>query len=128
MNWLLRRTGMSRIDILFAIAVTGVLGAIVWGNLRGVRADAYEDVVTVELGKLRTAQDSYWSRNQRYAPDTAVLGWQPAPQISLTMSSADFSKGVDVVATHSSQPGMTCRMYVGTDSTRSSGTVDCNGR
>lgn len=128
MNRLNQRFGMSRVDILFALAVTGVLGAIVWGNLRGVRADAYQDVVREELGRLRSAQDAYWSRNQRYAPDTAVLGWQPDSQVSLTMSSADFSKGVDVVATHTSQPGLPCRMYVGTDSTRSSGTVDCNGR
>jgi Tfp pilus assembly protein PilE len=119
------RSGLTRVDLLFATAVVGVLGAIIWGNLRQTRANAYIDVLTDELRAVQVAEERYWTQHARYAMDTTQLAWNARPEVRVTFSSADPALGVEATATHRSAPGVSCRLYVGRDSVRKSGVIDC---
>ena len=120
------RAGISRIDLLFAIAVVGVLTAIVLGNLRNSRAEANVDLLRSQLRDLQVAEEGYWSQNSRYTTDTTQLTWKPRPEVTVSISSLDPAVGFDAEARHKSAPGVTCRVYVGRASVRPSGVINCS--
>lgn len=119
------RAGISRIDLLFAIAVVGVLTAIVLGNLRNTRAEANVDLLRTQLRDLQVAEEAYWSQHSRYSTDTTQLAWKPLPDVTLSIASLDPAVGFDAEVRHRNAPGVTCRVYVGRASVRPSGVITC---
>jgi Tfp pilus assembly protein PilE len=120
------RAGISRIDLLFATAVIGVLAAIVWGNLQKTQSGASIDLLKSDLRELQVVEERYWTQNSRYATDTTQIAWKSRPEVAISISSADPATGVDAEARHRDLPGVTCRMYVGRAVGRQSGVIDCS--
>ena len=120
------RAGISRIDLLFATAVVGVLTAIVLGNLRNTRAEANVDLLRSQLRDLQVAEEGYWSQHSRYSTDTAQLAWKPRPEVTVSITSLDPAVGFDAEARHRNAPDVTCRVYVGRTTVRPSGVIDCS--
>lgn len=120
------RGGLSRIDLIFATAVFGVLAAIVWGNVQNTQSDAYIDVLKSELRDLQVVAERFRTQNSRYSTDTTQLAWKSRPDVTVAISSTDPLMGFDAAATHRSAPGVTCRMYVGQAVGRQSGVIDCS--
>jgi Tfp pilus assembly protein PilE len=120
-----RRPGLTRVDLLFATAVVGVLAAIVVGNVRNTRASATLDLVRNDLRGLQVVQERYFSQNNRYATDTAQIAWRARPEVSVAITSSDPAVGFEAVGQHTSLPGVSCKMYVGRAPDRKSGVIDC---
>lgn len=121
-----RRTGLTRIDLLFATAVVGVLAAIVVGNVRNTRASANLELVRNDLRELQVVQERYFSQNTRFATDTAQIAWKARPQVTVEITSTDPAVGFEAVGRHTTLPGVTCKLYVGRAPDRKSGVIDCN--
>lgn len=120
-----RRTGLTRVDLLFATAALGVLAAIVVGNVRNTRASSNLELVRSDLRELQVVQERYFSQNTRYATDTAQIAWKSRPQVTIEMTSTDPAIGFEAVGRHTALPGVTCKLYVGRAPDRKSGVIDC---
>jgi Tfp pilus assembly protein PilE len=120
-----RRSGLSRVDLLFATAVIGVLAAIVVGNVRNTRSSAYLELVRNDLRELQVVEERYFTQNTRYATDTTQMAWKSRPDVSVAITSSDPTVGFEAVGQHKALPGVTCRLYVGRAPDRKSGVIDC---
>jgi Tfp pilus assembly protein PilE len=120
-----RRSGLSRVDLLFATAVVGVLAAIVLGNVRNTRSSANLELVRSDLRELQVVEERYFGQNTRYATDTTQLAWKSRPEVTVAITSTDPTVGFEAVGQHKALPGVTCRLYVGRAPDRKSGVIDC---
>jgi Tfp pilus assembly protein PilE len=120
-----RRSGLSRVDLLFATAVIGVLAAIVLGNVRNTRSSANLELVRSDLRELQVVEERYFGQNTRYATDTTQLAWKSRPEVTVAITSTDPTVGFEAVGQHKALPGVTCRLYVGRAPDRKSGVIDC---
>ena len=121
-----RRSGLSRVDLLFATAVVGVLAAIVLGNVRNTRSSAHLELVRSDLRELQVVEERYFGQNTRYATDTTQLAWKSRPEVTVAITSTDPTVGFEAVGQHKALPGVTCRLYVGRAPDRKSGVIDCS--
>ena len=121
-----RRSGLSRVDLLFATAVVGVLAAIVLGNVRNTRSSANLELVRSDLRELQVVEERYFGQNTRYATDTTQLAWKSRPEVTVAITSTDPTVGFEAVGQHKALPGVTCRLYVGRAPDRKSGVIDCS--
>lgn len=121
-----RRSGLTRVDLLFATAVLGVLAAIVVGNVRNTRSSANLELVRNDLRELQVVEERYFGQNTRYATDTTQLAWKSRPEVTVAITSTDPTIGFEAVGQHKALPGVTCRLYVGRAPDRKSGVIDCS--
>jgi Tfp pilus assembly protein PilE len=121
-----RRSGLTRVDLLFATAVLGVLAAIVLGNVRNTRSSANLELVRSDLRELQVVEERYFGQNTRYATDTTQLAWKSRPEVTVAITSTDPTVGFEAVGQHKALPGVTCRLYVGRAPDRKSGVIDCS--
>jgi hypothetical protein len=66
-----------------------------------------------DLGELRIAEESYWAENQLYSADSSQIDWRSTSEVTVLISSSDFSAGFQATARHASMPSTECSMYVG---------------
>lgn len=88
------RSGFTLIELLMVVVVIAVLAAIAIPQFSSARSEAYRAVLTEDLTRLQTAQDSFRADRGRFAApaDTADLGWEPSEAVRLdTMAAADSS-------------------------------------
>lgn len=107
------RTGFTFVELLVAMAVFGVLSAIAVPKYRLLREKAWTASMKADLGELRIAEESYWAEHQVYSPDSSAIDWRSTSDVSVQISSSDFSSGFQATAQHSAMPGSQCSMYVG---------------
>jgi hypothetical protein len=65
-----------------------------------------------ELRGLMTAELAYYSENSRYTTDVVTVGYQPAPQVQLSLVDAT-DHGWSARATAVTLPGKSCVVYLG---------------
>jgi type IV pilus assembly protein PilA len=85
------RQGFTLIEIMVVVAILGVLAAIAIPNYRGLHCKAKQSEAKVQLGSIRTAQETYWSENETYADSLNKLACRPEGDAlySFTVVSAD---------------------------------------
>lgn len=98
------------------MSIFGVLSAISVPKYRLLREKAWTATLKADLGELRIAEESYWAEHQRYSPDSSQIDWRSTSDVSVVISSADFSVGFQATARHASMPSTDCAMYVGRES------------
>jgi hypothetical protein len=97
------------------VVVSAALGA---GALRAQTSAAAAwqatpaSVLKNALRAALAAQDRYYTANETYAPSVAALGLRPEAGVRVDILRATAS-GWQARATHQSQPGRSCVVYVG---------------
>jgi hypothetical protein len=97
------------------VVVSAALGA---GALRAQTSAAAAwqatpaSVLKNALRAALAAQDRYYTTNETYAPSVAALGLRPEAGVRVDILRATAS-GWQARATHQSQPGRSCVVYVG---------------
>jgi prepilin-type N-terminal cleavage/methylation domain-containing protein len=94
------RPGFTFIELLIVMLVMGVLAGIGVPRIRNMKERAYQATLRSDLGALRTAQEAYYSENQRYATDTSSLEFRTSANVSVTIVSDDPTRGWKAAAKH----------------------------
>jgi prepilin-type N-terminal cleavage/methylation domain-containing protein len=110
-----QRRGFTFIELLVAMIFFGILTAIAVPRYRLYKERAYLATLKSDLGNVRIAEEEYFAEQQRYATDTAALGYRVSSKVALTLTSQDAMGGYAAVATHVLLPGQQCATYVGRD-------------
>lgn len=108
-----RRAGFTFVELLVAMAVFGVLSAMAVPKYRLMREKAWTATLKADLGELRIAEESYWAENQQYSADSTAIDWRSTTDVSVSITSSDFSAGFQATARHNAMPATECLMYVG---------------
>jgi prepilin-type N-terminal cleavage/methylation domain-containing protein len=94
------RPGFTFIELLVVMVVTGVLAAVGVPRIRNMKERSYQATLRSDLGALRTAQEAYFSENQRYATDTTQLEFRTSTNVTVAIVSDDPYKGWKAAAKH----------------------------
>lgn len=94
------RAGFTFIELLVVMVVMGVLAGIGVPRIRNMKERSYQAMLRSDLGALRTAEEAYYSENQRYATDLTSLEFRLSSNVLITIESGDPVKGWKAAATH----------------------------
>lgn len=120
------RRGFTFIEILVAMLLLGMLSAIAVPRFRMYKEKAYVAAMRSDLGNVRIAEEEHFALHQRYATDTAALGFGGTSNVRLALTSADLMGGYTAVATHLLLAGQECTTKVGKEAASApSGEIIC---
>lgn len=94
------RPGFTLIELLTVMVVIGLLAAIGVPRIRTMKERSYQATLRSDLGALRTAQEVYFSENQRYSTVVSALELRLSSHVSVTIESSDPYKGWKAAARH----------------------------
>ncbi len=122
----MRRRGFTFVELLVAMAVSGILAAVAVPRYRLFKERAYLANMKTELGNLRVAEEAFWAENHAYSADTTELDWNGSSDVDLTITVADPYAGFTATITHRSSSSLSCTTFVGRDATTTpSGDIVC---
>ena len=113
-----QRKGFTLIELLIVVVIIGILAAIAIPKFANTKEKAYVSAMKSDLRNVTTAQEAYFSEQQKYGGDTTTIGFKPSPNVTIAVGGSGIAAGTGWNATAShAQTTKKCYVGFGKDST-----------